>query len=254
MATTASTQPMAGTDRPTTVRDDIVAVALARLGDADFEALLKAITPEVLAADAPWAASTVRYHFRSRRRGPGAGTLSFQRRDLGLAMLESSLAHGAQATAAVAETYEEAAEELPARGSFRGLMAAIRANLDQFIPGAAPDDISPRERMYHLAVAVADTDSDAARLLRSSRQEQLQRFEQVYAAYLTALDRELRPGRTLQDLADAISAVLDGHLARVRFDPGISGDWVGDAVLAILAAFTTRRGAPAWDVEGELLP
>lgn len=239
-----------------TTRDEIVEVALERVGDAAFEELLKAITPEVLAAEAPWAASTVRYHFR-RHRGSGTsggGALSFQRRDLSLAMLEHVLSDVTRDSAVAAETYEQAAAELSASGSLAGAVDAVRANLDRFTPGAGAEDISARERMYYLALAVADTDSDAARLLRTNRRQQQERFLEVYATYLDALDRELRPGRTLEELACAVAAVLDGHLIRVRFDPGSPGDWVGDAIMAILAAFTTRRGTPPWDLERELLP
>lgn len=211
------------------------------------------MTPESLAADAPWSASAVRYHFGSQGDAEGRGRLSFQRRDLGLAVLEAALADAVNASHSAAEMYDAAAASLPARGSMDEVLAAITANVDAFVPGALPDDVSPRERMYFLAIAVCDDDREVARTLREARARQIERYGPMYRAYLDALGRELKPGRTLEDLANAIFALLDGHIARLRFDPQVPSDWVGETVLTLFASFTVRRGETPHDAASELL-
>jgi hypothetical protein len=225
------------------VRDQIVEVALRQLGEAALHDLLKAITPELLAADAPWAASTVRYQFgHTSGQDTGRGRLSFQRRDLALAMLESALRDAVAASRSAAETYAQAAIDLPEQQTRDIVVAAIRNNLDAFTPGATDDDVAPRERMYYLALSLCDSDSDAARLLRAARREQLACFVPVHEEFIRVLGRRLQPGRTIDDLAEAIHALLEGHLARLRFDPNASADWVSDAMLAIFVSFTVRDG------------
>ncbi|WP_026911188.1 hypothetical protein [Patulibacter minatonensis] len=225
------------------VRDQIVEVALRRLGDATFDDLFKATTPELLAAEAPWAASTVRYQFgHTPSQDHGRGRLSFKRRDLALAMLEAALTDAVAANRRAAETYTQASRDLPEQRSMDVVLEAVRSNLDAFTPGATDEDVAPRERMYYVALAVCDGDGDAARLLRAARREQIANYVPVHEEFVRVLGRRLRPDRTIDDLANAIDALLDGHIARLRFDPQTPSDWVGNAVVAIFASFTVRDG------------
>jgi len=235
------------------VRDEIVEAALRQIGDTGLDGLFRGITPDALAAGSPWSASSVRYHFGSRGEDRDHGRLAFQRRDLALAVLDAALQDAIGASEDAAQIYHRAAAALPARGSMDDVLAAITANLSLFVPGASPEDVSPRERMYFLALAVCDEDRDVARAMREARSRQLDRYEPMYRAYMDALDRELKPGRTLRDLANAIYALLDGHIARLRFDPNTPSDWVGETVLTLFASFTVRRGQPVRDAASELL-
>ena len=235
------------------VREQIVEAALRRIGDTDLSGLFRAVTPDGLAADADWSASSVRYHFGTPPDGDAPGRLAFNRRDLALAVLEAALQDAVGASADAAEVYRAAADGLPARGSMDEVLDAVRANLDAFVPGASPEDVSPRERMYFLALAICDEDRDVSRTLREARARQIDRYAPMYRAYLDALDRELRPDRTVTDLANAVYALLDGHIARLRFDPSVPSAWVGEAVLTLFASFTVRRGATPRTASDELL-
>lgn len=236
------------------IREAIVDAALRGMGDADLDHLFRAVTPESLAQDEPWSASTVRYHFGARAQDQDGGRLAFQRRDLALAVLEAALRDAAEASADAAEIYQQAAAALPASGSMDDVLAAIAANLDAFVPGASSEDVSPRERMYFLALAVCDEDRDVARLMRAVRAGQIERYAPMYRAYMDALGRELKPGRTVEDLANTIYALLDGHIARLRFEPNVPSEWLGETVLSIFASFTVRRGDEPHDATSELLP
>ena len=235
------------------VRDEIVAAAMRQVGDVDLAALFRAVTPETLAADERWSASSVRYHFGAREEGDGRGRLSFQRRDLALAVLAAALGDAVGASSDAADAYETVAATLRTAETLDEVLAAMAQNLAAFVPGATTADVSPRERMYFLALAVCDDDRAVARELREARTRQIERYLPMYQAFIDALDRELRPGRTLQDLANAIYALLDGHIARLRFDPSTPSDWLGDTVTSVFASFTVRRGAEPQDVARDLL-
>lgn len=233
------------------VRAAAVDGALAWLADADLDQIVKALTPEIIARDLQWSASTIRYHFRGST--DDAQDLAFRRRDLGLAMLEAALEAGVQASGNAAAQYAGAAEALPDTDAIDDVLAVLAANLDAFIPGATADDVSPRERMYFLALVVCDTDSDVARLLRTARARQIAGYEPMYRLFIERMGRELLPGRTVGELAGAIYALLDGHLTRLRFEPHASGAWLGDTVVAVFAAFTAPRGRAPRDVRAALL-
>jgi hypothetical protein len=234
------------------VRAEIVAAALRQVGEVDLAALFRAVTPDTLAAGEPWSASTVRYHFGAHD-DDARGRLAFQRRDLGLAVLAAALADAVGASSDAADAYEDTAASLATAGTVDEVLAAMAANLAAFVPGASTEDVSPRERMYFLALAVCDDDRGVARELREARARQIARYLPMYQAFLDALGRDLRPGRTLRDLANAIYALLDGHIARLRFDPNTPSEWVGDTVMSVFASFTVRRGAEPRDLVRELL-
>jgi AcrR family transcriptional regulator len=239
--------------RPTpSARDAIAAAALGLIGDADAGDLLRALTPERLAHQSGRSASTVRYHFGGED-GEGSGTYAFQRRDLALAVLAAALEERVAATDTSTPAYHAAAERLAEERDLGALLVAMSENLAPFIPGPSGEDAAARERVHHIGLAICDTDAAAARLLREARSRQVDVFLPVYRALLAATGRELVPGRTLRELDDAIFALLDGHLMRLRFDPGAPGDAVNAAAIAIFAAFTRAKGREAFDPTAEIL-
>jgi AcrR family transcriptional regulator len=238
--------------RPPTAREQIADAALGLIGDADTGDLLRALTPERLAQASGRSASTVRYHFGGEA-ADGSGTYAFQRRDLALAVVEVALEGRIAASESSTVAYHEAAQDLPDAPDLESVFRAIADNLVRFIPGPSGAAAAARERVHHLALAICDTDAAAARLLRDARARQIEAFLPVYRAILAATGRELAPGATLEGIADAVFAILDGHLLRLRFDPGAPADGVNAAVLAIFAASTRARGGDAFDPAGEIL-
>lgn len=236
----------------TSARDEIAAAALGLIGHADAGDLLRALTPERLAHESGRSASTVRYHFGGEDDG-GGGTYAFQRRDLALAVLASALEERVATSAASTDSYRAAVDGPARRLDLDALLRAIADNLTPFIPGPSGEDAAARERVHHIGLAICDTDAAAARLLREARARQVSVFLPVYRAILGATGRELVPGRTAEELGDAIFTLLDGHLLRLRFDPGASSDAVNAAVLAIFAAFTRATGGEAFDPAAEIL-
>jgi AcrR family transcriptional regulator len=240
------------TRRLPSARDAIATAALGLIGEADAGDLLRALTPERLAHESGRSASTVRYHFGGEDDG-GAGTYAFQRRDLALAVLGAALEERVAASASSTDAYHEAAAGLAGRADLGELLAAIGENLTPFIPGPSGEDAAARERVHHIGLAICDTDAAAARLLREARARQVAVFLPVYRAILQATGREMAPGRTLEELDDAIFTLLDGHLLRLRFDPGAPGDAVNAGVIAIFATFTRATGGEAFDAAAEIL-
>lgn len=223
------------------VRREIAEHALAHLGDAAFDDLLKAFTPKLLSTDAPWAASTVRYQFGQHQAADDAGRLAFQRRDLGLEMLRVALEDSVVASEEGAGALCRAADNLDGWGPIAQIIAGVLDHIGDFLPGASEHDVTPRQRMYHLALALCDEDPEAARILRGARERQLVAYSRVCAVLLRALDRELRPDRDETQMADAVYSLLDGHLTRLRFDPRSSTTWLSDAVLGVFSSFTVER-------------
>lgn len=238
--------------RSSPARDQIARAALGLIGDAGAGDLLRAVTPERLAAASGRSASTVRYHFGGEDSG-GSGTYAFQRRDLALAVLGIALEGRVETSSSSTGSYHGAAEGLLDAEDLGAVFAAIADNLGPFIPGPSGADSAARERVHHLGLAICDTDASAARMLRDARARQVDVFLPVYRAVLLATGREMVPGRTVEELADTIFALLDGHLLRLRFDPGAAGDAINTGVLAVFASFTRVRGDAGFDPAAEIL-
>lgn len=238
--------------RSLTAREQIAEAALRLIGEADAGDLLRALTPERLAEVSGRSASTVRYHFGGED-AHGGGTYAFQRRDLALAILASALDGRVASSDASTAGYHGAVEGLADAEDLEAVFTAIADNLGPFIPGPAGAEAAARERVHHLGLAICDTDASAARMLRDARARQVAVFLPVYRQALVATDRELSPGHTLEALADAVFAILDGHLLRLRFDPGADPDGINASVVAIFAAFTRPRGGRGSDPAGDVL-
>ncbi|MEV4423454.1 hypothetical protein AB0L40_26310 [Patulibacter sp. NPDC049589] len=236
---------------PLTVRREIVEAALSQLATAGLEQVFKWVTPERLAADGPWAPSTIRYQFGHGDGHDEKGRLAFRRVDLALAMLEVALDDDSGADA---ETQAEGITAEPLTPStVADRLAAVVADADRLVPSLTARDLPHGARMSHLALAFADSDVEAARLLRADRRRRTASATAAYKALMGALDRQMRPGRRIEELADAIDALLDGHASRVRCDPQTSADWLGETVLAVFASFTVRRGEDPRDAAADLL-
>ncbi|WP_026911190.1 hypothetical protein [Patulibacter minatonensis] len=222
-----------GPGRSGATREQIVDVALTQLGGLAFEDLLKTLTPELLASDAPWAPSTVRYQFGDRRTtDESRRRLAFRRRELALSMLEAALAEPASPAFPPGAEGPSSPEALPGTHE----------------PGAVPGPSSraperPAALLLQVALAVCDRDPDVARLLREARDRRISRFVEEYAPILAARGTKLRPGRTLEQLGAAIDAVDDGRRSHARFAPDGRAA-AADAVSAIVAAFTVSRTDP----------
>lgn len=238
--------------RSISARDQIASAALRLIGEADAGDLLRALTPERLAEASGRSASTVRYHFGGED-AHGGGTYAFQRRDLALAVLENALEGRVDSSGESTGAYHGAVDGLIDAEDLSAVFAAIADNLGPFIPGPSGAEAAARERVHHLGLAICDTDATAARLLRDARTRQVAVFLPVYRAVLLATGRELMPGHTVEGLADAIFALLDGHLLRLRFDPGADPSGINASVLAIFASFTRVRGGDGFDPAVEIL-
>ncbi|MEV4421580.1 hypothetical protein AB0L40_16590 [Patulibacter sp. NPDC049589] len=234
-----------------TARDEIATAAIRLIGDADAGDLLRALTPERLAQASDRSASSVRYHFGGDD-SSGSGTYAFQRRDLALAILAVAAAARVAAAEEATAGYHAAALGLRDDVDMQGLYAAIADGLLPFLPGPAGAQAAAQERVHHLGLAICDTDASAARLLREAREQQVATFVPATHAALLATDREMVPGRTVEELGDTVCALLDGHLQRLRYDPGAPSDGVNAAVVSIFATFTRPRGGEGFDPVGAI--
>ncbi|WP_026912528.1 hypothetical protein [Patulibacter minatonensis] len=232
-------------------RDQITAAALRLIGDADAGDLLRALTPERIATASDRSASTVRYHFGGD--DTGSGTYAFQRRDLALAILAASLETRLAAAERSSGALVRAAEDVPSRGDLDGVHAAIGEALLPFLPGPSGAEAAAGERVLHLGLSICDTDATAARMLRDARVTQSGFAEAFFAALVVATGREMSPGRTLGELADSVVALIDGHLQRLRFDPGASPTGIQAAMTAIVASFTRPVGGDGFDPDAAIV-
>lgn len=238
--------------RSPTAREQIAEAALRLIGEADAGDLLRALTPERLAEVSGRSASTIRYHFGGED-AHGGGTYAFQRRDLALAVLATALEGRVASSDASTDGYHGAVDGLADARDLGGVFGAIADNLAPFIPGPSGAEAAARERVHHLGLAICDTDAAAARMLRDARARQIALFVPVYRAAMVATDRELAPGHTIEGLADAVFALLDGHLLRLRFDPGADPAGIDASVLAIFASFTRPRDGTGFDPAAAIL-
>jgi AcrR family transcriptional regulator len=234
-----------------TARDQITAAALRLIGDADAGDLLRALTPERIAAASDRSASTVRYHFGGE--DTGGGTYAFQRRDLALAILAASLRERLDAARRSSIALVRAAEDVPSRGDLDGVHEAIGEALLPFLPGPSGAVAAAGERVHHLGLSICDTDAAAARMLRDARVAQVDLSREFFAALLVATGREMAPERSLAELGDAVVALLEGHLQRLRFDPGAPSAGVHAAITAIVATFSRRIGHDGFDADAAIL-
>jgi len=220
------------------LRTDIADAALELLGDVRFEEVVQVITPERLAKLGPWAPSTVRYHFGGGGAGEGRPRdYGFRRRDLAVSMVERAFRD-------LERAYESAATEiLDAVGS--GVVFDREHRLDllarqvaEFIPGGGDDEVQARDRAILLAYAVCDDDAELARLLRERADARRAACAELVRSVLTALRREMRPDRRLEDLAAAVLALVSSHLMACRCDVHADSGWVADAVVALAGSMT----------------
>jgi len=105
----------------------------------------------------------------------------------------------------------------------------------------------PFVRLSLALMAVADGDDTVQRALADTYRMYLSSWKQVYADVLQARGLRLRPGLTLDDLANALSAATDGMVLRSIGDPGAGvvdharhRSLMGTVALAVIHGFLER--------------
>jgi len=109
---------------------------------------------------------------------------------------------------------------------------------------AVSDGDSPTFRLSHVAMSAADGDKTISEAIAEGYEALLAPWREVYAAFIEARGLRLRPGVTIDDLANALSALVDGLALRTRGNPSaalIDHDQkrtlLGTAALAMIYAF-----------------
>lgn len=107
----------------------------------------------------------------------------------------------------------------------------------------------PSVRLSLALMTVADADEEIARITSGIYADYLGSWKELYAAVLRERGLRLRQGLTLDDLADALSAVNDGVTLRPIGDPasGVVDDarhrsLTGTVTLAVIHAFLEPEG------------
>lgn len=226
-------------------RSSITEAALEMVGEAELDDLVRVLTPERLANVGDWAPSTVRYHFGGRSIDGGPRDLGFRRRELAVEVVRLAVERAERATLEAVERWDDALAEPEGSGDVTTLVAVMNENLARFVPGGSAEDSGSRDRAYYLALAVADDDPEIARLLRDSRARQIQAWAPALVTYVRATGRRLRPGRSAEELAAALYAVVDGQLVRLRTEPASAPSWFADLLLTVIDAFTEPGASPA---------
>jgi hypothetical protein len=101
----------------------------------------------------------------------------------------------------------------------------------------------PQVRLSLALMAAAEGDYEVRRIISAVYADYLGSWKQLYAAVMRVRHLRLRPGLTLDDLANALSAANDGMTLRAVGDPGAGvtdGDGrslMGSVALAVIYAF-----------------
>ena len=208
------------------------------IGDAELDDLVRLLTPERLSEIGDWAPSTVRYHFGGGAGQDGARDLGFRRRELALEVVRLAAERSERTTRAAVERWYATLERMRGPEDVDLLIATIHENLATFVPGGSEHDSTASDRVHHLALAVADADPEVARLLRDARAREAERWAPAVAAYVELAGRRLREGRTVEDLVAVLYAITDGHLTRLRIEPGAPPEAYTALLFASLDAYT----------------
>lgn len=231
----------------------ILDAALDVIGEANAEAFLKWITPELLAPRTSVSAATVRREFaRIEREGEETG--GFDREALIVALVERAFGRIHGLVESSRETYMDAADFLGQEEALARVSAAIVADLNAYLPGMdSENDVTGQERMFMLAIATCDRHGRIARLLRERQEENLRLTVPIYEAFLARTHRRLAAGVTIEQLATTVAMLLDGAALRRRYHPQFADEPVTDAVLRLFWSFTVARDSEDRDVVAELM-
>jgi hypothetical protein len=112
---------------------------------------------------------------------------------------------------------------------------------------------SPSFRLGLIAMTAAEGDKTVSDAVTQSYQELLQPWKEVYAAFIEARGLQLRPGITIDDIANILAALVDGLALRLFGNPademvdhGKKRTLLGTAALAVAYSFME----PAKDARG----
>lgn len=211
-------------DRLKDVRERLIDAVLEQVRDAPPDDFLRAITDRELARATGVSAGTVR---RTFARTPGSE--QFGRDLIFVAILERALADLDAAHRENAARWVAAARRIAAGDGAAAVTEAISADLGSFIP-AGDARIDARERVYRLAMAVADGDDPTSReialMLRRHAEQHRARYREAYGAALDALGLRLADGVELDAVIDLVHALLSMLAERARVGILVSPDEV----------------------------
>ena len=103
---------------------------------------------------------------------------------------------------------------------------------------------SPAFRLGFVAMTAAEGDKTVSDAITQSYQGLLEPWKEVYAAFIEARGLQLRPGNTIDDIANLLAALVDGLVLRMFGNPAdelVDHDkkrtLLGTAALAVAYSF-----------------
>lgn len=81
---------------------------------------------------------------------------------------------------------------------------------------------TPAFRLSHVAMCAADGDKTISDAIAKSHEGMLAPWKELYAAFIEARGLRLRPGITVDDIANILSAIVDGLMLRTAGNPASS--------------------------------
>lgn len=233
-------------DRSNDVRERLIDAVLDQARNATPGEFLRAVTDRELARAVNVSAGTVR---RTFARTPGSE--QFGRDLIFVAIVERVLEDLDAAHRANAARWVEAARRYAAAGGgTASVVETLGDVLGSFIP-AGDERIDARERVYRLAMAVADGDDPASRqialLLRRYAEQHRARYRDAYRAMMDALGLRLADGVELDDLFDVMDATLSLLFDRARIGILVAPDEVLRLSARAAAGFVRPADEPGPD-------
>jgi hypothetical protein len=233
---------------PETLRGRAVDVALGLLADTGAEDLLKFLNPRKIAEALDNESET---NIRSAFDPRGGKTMS--RVYLATMMLTRALEQLRIETRANSDGYLQAAEAVSQGGGAEGISAAVVADVRDFIVDDADEETRARERMYYLALTLADNEAEIREELARGYQDFRDNYAPAYKAFLEATHRRIASDTTETALRQALGALMEGFTAHQRIGVGIPEDVVADAVMRVFLGYTVGPGEATRTVEEQAL-
>ncbi len=211
--------------------------------------LLGSVTPERLGEAAGFSASSVRYRLSQVRRlqtegddsddESSSGTWSFDRALLWEVLVDALFARLFAVSRDSLEAYMALLQSSVERGDIELFTQALTQDIQAFSPGGTLSDAGGgAERARLLALTACEGSPTLTRLIRDRYREWLVIYEPAYELLLRITGRRLRPGTTIQELADPVSMFLQGVSERRRFDRALDNEGLLRAFLALVCAWT----------------
>ncbi len=233
---------------PETLRGRAVDAALSLLTDSGAEELLKFLNARRVADALEGDSET---NIRSVLDPKGGKSMS--RAYLARLMLRRALEQLRIETRANSDGYLQAAESVAHGGGAEGVSAAVLADLRDFLVYDGDDEKRARERMYYLALTLADTEQEIREELALGYRDFRETYAPAYKAFLEATHRRVASDTTETALRQALGALLEGFTAHQRIGVGIPEEVVVDAVIRLFLAYTVGPGEATRTVEEQAL-